>query len=110
VRIDALERVERGQRWVGIRVRDHGIGMTPEQLAHCCERFYRANGDGNIAGTGLGLALVKEIMKIHGGRVDIDGAPGVGTTATLWLAAEAPLAPPGSQPYTERHDEQPRPA
>lgn len=110
VRIDALERVEQGQPWVGIRIRDHGIGMTPEQLAHCCERFYRANGDGNIAGTGLGLALVKEIMKIHGGRVDIDSAPGVGTTATLWLAAEAPPAPPRSQPYTERHDEQPRPA
>lgn len=110
VRIDACERIEGGRPWVGIRVQDHGIGMSPEQLAHCCERFYRANGDGSIPGTGLGLALVQEIMKIHGGRVDIDSAPGVGTTAILWLAADGPLAPPRSQPDKEPLDEQPRPA
>ena len=75
---------------IGLRVRDEGLGMTPEQCARAFERFYRADSSGNIPGTGLGLSLVKEIIEIHGGSVDLDSAAGVGTTLTLWL----PLAPP----------------
>ncbi|MFO1318424.1 MAG: PAS domain S-box protein [Burkholderiales bacterium] len=70
---------------VGIRVTDHGIGMTPEQLARCFERFYRADASQNIPGTGLGLALVKEIIEIFGGSVQVESAAGRGTTATVWL-------------------------
>lgn len=77
--------------WVGIRVQDHGMGMTPEQTARIFERFYRADTTGNIPGTGLGMSLVKEIIELHHGSVDIHSAVGVGTTVTLWLpAAETP--------------------
>lgn len=74
---------------IGIRISDHGIGMTPEQLARVCERFYRADSTGKIPGTGLGMSIVKEILELHGGRVDLASQPGHGTTVTLWLPASA---------------------
>ena len=65
--------------------------MTPDQLERAFERFYRADGSGNIPGTGLGLNLVKEIAEIHGGAVELSSEYGVGTTATLFLkVAESP--------------------
>ena len=72
---------------VGICVTDHGIGMTPEQLSHVCERFYRADTSGKILGTGLGMSIVHEIVTLHGGRVDLKSQAGVGTSVTLWLPA-----------------------
>jgi signal transduction histidine kinase len=72
---------------VGIRVSDHGIGMTAQQAARVCERFYRADSSGNIPGTGLGMSIVKEIIELHGGEVQVESQIGVGTTVTLWLSA-----------------------
>ena len=74
-------------RRVGIRIRDRGIGMTPPQVARACERFYRADSSGRIPGTGLGMSIVKEIMELHGGQVEIASEAGTGTTVTLWLPA-----------------------
>jgi signal transduction histidine kinase len=69
----------------GICVKDHGIGLTAEQLARVGERFYRADASGNIPGTGLGMAIVKEILELLGGRLQIDSQPGQGSQVTLWL-------------------------
>ncbi|MDE2076437.1 MAG: PAS domain S-box protein [Burkholderiales bacterium] len=83
-----LDVVERGLDMgpqVGIRVADEGIGMSPDQLARVCERFYRADPSGNIPGTGLGMSLVKEIMTILGGEVEVHSEAGKGTEVTLWL-------------------------
>ena len=85
IRLSLESRVEHGVRQVGIRVRDHGIGMTPAQRARVFERFYRADPSGSIPGTGLGMSLVKEIVELHEGQVDIDSELGTGTTVTLWL-------------------------
>ena len=74
-------------RQVCVTVGDRGIGMTPEQAARVFERFFRADPSGNIPGTGLGMSLVKEIMEIHGGGVDVASEPGQGTMVTLWLPA-----------------------
>jgi PAS domain S-box-containing protein len=79
-----------GQPAVGLRVRDHGIGMSPEQLGRVFERFYRADPSGNIPGTGLGMSLVKEITELQGGSVQIDSRPGEGTSVTLWWPCAAP--------------------
>ena len=76
-----------GKPYIGIRVTDHGIGMTPAQLARVGERFYRADTSGNIPGTGLGVTIVKEIVELHGGNLAVDSTPGAGTTITLWLPA-----------------------
>ncbi len=70
---------------VGVQVRDQGIGMNAEQLSRVCERFYRADASGKIPGTGLGMSLVKEIVELHGGEVELSSAPGAGTAVTLWL-------------------------
>ncbi|MCA8974812.1 MAG: PAS domain-containing protein, partial [Planctomycetes bacterium] len=83
IRLDIVHGEHAGE--IGVRVRDHGIGMTPEQLSRCFERFYRADASGNIPGTGLGLSLVKEIIEILGGRIDLQSSHGNGTTVTVWL-------------------------
>jgi PAS domain S-box-containing protein len=70
---------------IGIRITDYGIGMTPEQLTHVCERFYRADTSGKIPGTGLGMSIVKEIVELHGGDLEITSKVGAGTTVMLWL-------------------------
>jgi signal transduction histidine kinase len=69
----------------GIKIQDQGIGMTPEELSRVGERFYRADSSGAIPGTGLGVSLVKEIMEIHKGEVEISSAKDRGTTVVLWL-------------------------
>ncbi len=75
---------------VGIRVTDEGIGMNPEQLSRVFERFYRADPSGNIPGTGLGLCLVKEIVELQGGSVEIASQAGQGTQVTVWLPRREP--------------------
>ncbi|MCK6425169.1 MAG: PAS domain S-box protein [Burkholderiaceae bacterium] len=76
-----------GALQVGIAVRDHGIGMRPEHARRAFERFFRADSSGAIPGTGLGLALVKEIVELHDGQVELDSELGRGTTVVLWLPA-----------------------
>ncbi len=90
---------QEGEEAVVIEVRDQGIGMTPAQLARAFERFYRADTSGNIPGTGLGLNLVKEIVEIHGGTIELASEPGAGTTARLRLR-RAPSTIPANEPAT----------
>ncbi len=70
---------------LGVQVADRGVGMNPEQLARVFERFWRADASGKTPGTGLGMSLVKEIIELHDGRVEMHSEPGVGTRVTLWL-------------------------
>jgi len=77
-----------GKRFIGIAVTDHGIGMRPDQVARVGERFYRADTSGKIPGTGLGMAIVKEIIELHGGSFTVDSDIGAGTTVVIWLPAE----------------------
>lgn len=70
---------------VRIEVEDQGIGMTVEQLARVFERFYRADPSCNIPGSGLGMSLVEQIMRLHGGSVHLTSKKGRGTCATLWF-------------------------
>jgi len=77
---------------VDIEVEDHGLGMTPQELDRVTERFYRADRSGAIPGTGLGMAIVKEIIELMGGSLLLRSEPGRGTTTTLRLRRIA--APP----------------
>lgn len=84
-------------RRVGVCISDHGLGMTPEQVARVFERFYRADASGNIPGTGLGMCVVKEIVELHGGEVVVSSEYGQGTRVTAWIplvGAGQPLAQP----------------
>jgi len=82
--------VQDGESMVGLSIRDEGIGMTSASVARVCERFFRADTSGKYPGTGLGMAIVKEIVDLHGGRLAIDSRPGTGTTVTLWFPADVP--------------------
>ncbi|MEH2072395.1 MAG: response regulator [Nostoc sp.] len=70
-----------------LEVQDTGIGIVKEQIPHLFERFRQAEGSANRSyeGSGLGLALVKELIELHGGQVSVESVYGEGTTFTLLL-------------------------
>ena len=70
---------------------------TPEQKRRIFDRFYRAEPSGKLRGSGLGMCLVKEIMDIMGGRVEVESALGEGSTCTLWLRVVTPPAQAGAE-------------
>jgi PAS domain S-box-containing protein len=83
--------VQLGQRdeMICIDVIDQGIGIPQAALPHLFQRFYRApNVDPkNISGMGLGLYVVREIVTLHGGRVEVTSQEGRGSTFTICLPA-----------------------
>jgi two-component system phosphate regulon sensor histidine kinase PhoR len=83
---------------VFIEVADHGSGISPEHLGRIFEKFYRVPRIENAEtpGTGLGLALVREIMELHRGAATVSSAPGVGSTFSLRLPS-IPLANQGGE-------------
>ncbi len=85
IELDLVWRDRDGHTECGIRVTDHGMGMSDDQLARVFERFFRADTSGNIPGTGLGMTIVKEIVELHGGQVGLTSQLGVGTTVVLWI-------------------------
>lgn len=66
-------------------VSDTGPGIPADELAYVFERFWRGSGAERSAGSGIGLAIVAELVKAHGGTVTVDGRPGGGTTFTVLL-------------------------
>jgi len=70
-----------------IEVTDRGPGIPAEARDRVFEKFYRVPrlADADVPGTGLGLALVREIAELHGGRVMVESEPGVGSTFMLRL-------------------------
>jgi signal transduction histidine kinase len=71
-----------------VQVRDTGVGMAPEHLAHIFEPFFTTKLPGQ--GTGLGLAVTLGIIEAHSGTIRVESTPQVGTTVTVRL----PIAPP----------------
>jgi CheY-like chemotaxis protein len=59
--------------------------MTPEELEHIFDRFYRAGDRGDASGTGLGLAIVKSLIDLHGGTIDVRSELGTGSSFTVRL-------------------------
>ncbi len=73
-----------GRGYVQIEIRDQGCGIAAEDLSQVFEPFFTRKQPGR--GTGLGLALAYNIVKDHGGEIDIDSTPGRGTTVRIRLA------------------------
>jgi len=80
--------------WTTITVTDTGIGIPQDQQANIFERFYRADDQAEgIPGSGLGLALVKELVLANAGEIALRSEEGVGTSFTIRLPAAEPLTP-----------------
>jgi CheY-like chemotaxis protein len=85
---------------VALRVTDTGTGMSPDVLARVFEPFFTTKPLGK--GTGLGLSTVYEIVRQSGGSVDIQSAPGAGTTVSIYMPrVELPATPIASAPPAE---------
>ena len=89
-------------------VRDTGVGIPAAELPRVFDRFHRIEGQPGrtMEGTGIGLALVHELVRLHGGRIDVQSNVGVGTTIAIVLPfGHAHL--PAEQVSTERADKIP---
>jgi two-component system phosphate regulon sensor histidine kinase PhoR len=75
---------------VAVAVRDRGIGITPEEKAQLFAKFYRGEAArrSGIRGTGIGLAMVAQIVAAHGGKISVQSEPGCGSTFTMSLPLE----------------------
>jgi signal transduction histidine kinase len=77
-----------GSRLAQIQVSDQGIGIHPDDLPHVFDRFFRGrNVTPEAAGSGVGLAGVKQIIEQHGGSISMESEEGRGTTVTVLLPA-----------------------
>ena len=70
---------------VRVVVSDNGCGMQPGTVDHIFEKFYQGDSSHKVEGNGLGLALVKRIVDLHGGIILVDSTPGVGSVFTVCL-------------------------
>jgi signal transduction histidine kinase len=77
---------------VFIAVRDHGLGIPAHEQVEVFSKFYRGEQarTRGIRGTGIGLAMVDEIVKAHHGHVAVESEPGKGSTFTIVLQLQAP--------------------
>ncbi len=106
IRIRAEWVTENGIRYAQLSVEDTGYGIGKESLAHIFERYYQESGEHQASGTGIGLALVKNLVKLHEGDIQVKSLPDVGTTFYLRLLAENtyPQALHGEDMHTEKQD------
>jgi signal transduction histidine kinase len=83
VEIDLAEKAD----LVRVSVRDHGIGIPPENQHRIFDRFYHLekHEDNLFSGIGLGLAITNQVIKQHNGSLELESEPGKGTTITLVL-------------------------
>jgi len=98
--------LEQRGTWAVARVSDRGIGIPRAALPELFGQFYRAPNAVNqqIAGMGIGLYVVKEIVERHGGHIDVESEEGQGSTFSVWLPlADPSLSPGADQPGPPPH-------
>ena len=88
----SLLRGRRIDQWIEVGVRDTGTGIAAEDLPYVFERFYRADKSRSRAtgGAGLGLAIARQLVEAHGGRIEVESTPGQGTQFTFTLPVAEP--------------------
>ena len=87
-----------------VAVEDTGTGIAPDALPHVFDRFRQADGSATRThgGTGIGLALAKEITELHGGTISVESAVGFGTRFTVRLPLDETISIEPATPHLER--------
>ena len=73
---------------VTVEVEDDGPGMDAASLEHIFDRFWRGDSARSTPGTGIGLAIVRSVVNMHGGQIRVESAVGKGTRFTVRLPLE----------------------
>ncbi len=76
--------------WMLLSVTDTGIGISPEDQSRVFNKFERVDPNARESGAGLGLALTKSLIELHGGRVELESEPGEGTKAVCRVPVRQP--------------------
>lgn len=87
-----------------ISIADTGIGMTDEEVSNMWERYYKADPSRKVAKygeSGIGMAIVHQLLQLHHAKVCVDSAPGKGTTFTLLFPGEAIESDGSDQPQDD---------
>jgi signal transduction histidine kinase/sensor domain CHASE-containing protein len=99
VAVEAVRQRRDGSDWIVVAVSDTGIGIAREHLSRLFKPFVQVDAtiSRRFGGTGLGLAITQHYCQLLGGYVEVESAPGEGSTFTAWLPASAPAtsAQPG---------------
>lgn len=84
------EEKEPGKLYLAIQVKDTGIGIPKEKQEQIFERFFQHDTPGSIVnqGSGIGLAITKEFVKLHNGFITVDSEPEKGSCFTVWLPVQ----------------------
>ena len=83
---------------VVIMVKDAGIGISPDDLPHIFEGFYRGKSDQTSEGHGIGLAVSRQIVEAHNGSITVESELGKGSTFVVRLPAVKPGTDPELSP------------
>jgi signal transduction histidine kinase len=78
-----------------VAVSDTGVGIPADEIDKVFDRFYRADRTGSRHHAGLGLAIARLMVQLHGGQLTVRSTPGRGTTFSFDLPLAAPLPAPG---------------
>jgi signal transduction histidine kinase len=80
--------IKKTNKDIEVSIADTGIGMSKEAISHIFERFYRNDKSRNIEGSGLGLSIVKKIIDLHEGTIDVVSQEDAGSVFTVKLPIE----------------------
>ena len=85
----AVRKTQDQREWITLTVQDSGPGLSPEEMPHIFERFYRGKAANNYStpGVGLGLSISQAIVEKLGGRITVESQTGQGATFTIWIRA-----------------------
>ena len=109
VEINKIETGDASGNWISIKVRDTGIGIPADKKEKIFERFFQNYSASSVLnqGTGIGLSITKEFIKMHGGVIDVESEPGKGSEFTIKLPLA--LAEPVIEQSVQQEEIKPAP-